>query len=128
MLDDDYDVGEFRIPLHGWIAERRFVVIREQVREWPRQRRPQADRCPRLYLRVFVTSCGSLRRRSGGTTVRCADMENHIAELQHDLGADGFCRKQFFATEAAFRAVLLLFNLLAEFQRGRVGRRFRDTA
>ena len=55
-------------------------------------------------------------------------MENHIAELQHDLGADGFCRKQFFATEAAFRAVLLLFNLLAEFQRGWVGRRFRDTA
>jgi hypothetical protein len=25
--------------------------------------------------------------------------------------------KQFFATEAAFRAILLLFNLLAEFQR-----------
>ena len=25
--------------------------------------------------------------------------------------------KQFFATDAAFRAVLLLFNLLAEFQR-----------
>src|SRR5215510_3730225 len=44
-------------------------------------------------------------------------MENRIAELQHDLGADGFCLKQFFATEAAFRAVLLLFNLLADFQR-----------
>ena len=48
---------------------------------------------------------------------RRADMENRIAELKHDLGADGFCLKQFFATEAAFRAVLLLFNLLAEFQR-----------
>ena len=44
-------------------------------------------------------------------------MENRIAELKHDLGADGFCLKQFFATEAAFRSVLLLFNLLAEFQR-----------
>jgi hypothetical protein len=44
-------------------------------------------------------------------------MENRIAELKHDLGADGFCLKQFFATEAAFRAVLVLFNLLAEFQR-----------
>jgi hypothetical protein len=44
-------------------------------------------------------------------------MENRIAELKHDLGADGFCMKQFFATEAAFRAVLLLFNLLAEVQR-----------
>jgi hypothetical protein len=44
-------------------------------------------------------------------------MENRIAELKHDLGAHGFCLKQFFATEAAFRSVLLLFNLLAEFQR-----------
>jgi hypothetical protein len=44
-------------------------------------------------------------------------MENRIAELKYDLGADGFCLQQFFATEAAFRAVLLLFNLLAEFQR-----------
>jgi hypothetical protein len=44
-------------------------------------------------------------------------MENRIAELKHDLGADGFCRKEFFATEAALQAVLLLFNLLAEFQR-----------
>jgi len=44
-------------------------------------------------------------------------MENRIAELKHDLGADGFCLKEFFATEAAFRALLLLFNLLAEFQR-----------
>jgi hypothetical protein len=44
-------------------------------------------------------------------------MENRIAGLKHDLGADGFCLKEFFATEAAFRAVLLLFNLLAEFRR-----------
>jgi hypothetical protein len=44
-------------------------------------------------------------------------MENRIAELKRHLGADGFCMKQFFATDAAFRAVLLLFNLLAEFQR-----------
>jgi hypothetical protein len=44
-------------------------------------------------------------------------MENRIAELKHDLGADGFCLQEFFAPEAAFQAVLLLFNLLAEFQR-----------
>ena len=36
---------------------------------------------------------------------------------RRSLGADGFCLKQFFATDAAFRAVLLLFNLLSEFQR-----------
>jgi hypothetical protein len=32
-------------------------------------------------------------------------------------GADGFCLKESFATEAAFQAVLLLFNLFSEFQR-----------
>jgi hypothetical protein len=44
-------------------------------------------------------------------------MENRIEELKNDLGADGFCLNAFFATEAAFRSILLLFNLLAEFQR-----------
>jgi hypothetical protein len=33
ILDDDYAAGEFRLQLHGWRAERRFVVLRERVRE-----------------------------------------------------------------------------------------------
>jgi hypothetical protein len=48
---------------------------------------------------------------------RRADMENRIAELKHDLAADDFCLRGFFATEAVFRSALLLFNLLGEFQR-----------
>ncbi len=44
-------------------------------------------------------------------------MENRIAELKHDLGAAGFCIKQFFATEAAFSCRVALFNLLSELQR-----------
>ena len=44
-------------------------------------------------------------------------MENRIAELKHDLGADRFCLKDFYATDAVFRSVLLLFNLLSEFRR-----------
>jgi hypothetical protein len=41
-----------------------------------------------------------------------AEVENRIAERKHDLGADGFCLQKFSATEAAFRAVLPVFNLL----------------
>jgi hypothetical protein len=44
-------------------------------------------------------------------------METQSEELKNDRGADGFCLKQFFATEAAFRSILLLFNLVAEFHR-----------
>ena len=46
-----------------------------------------------------------------------ADMENRIMELKHDLAAADFCLRQCYATEAAFRSILMLFNLLAEFQR-----------
>ena len=44
-------------------------------------------------------------------------MENRIEELKYDLAADDFCLRQFFATEAAFCGILMLFNLLSEFQR-----------
>jgi hypothetical protein len=117
MMDDDYAVGEFQLRLHGWNRERRFVVIREQVREGRDSVGRKLIDVPGYTFRVFVTSCPDPGEEIWRGYNRRADMENRIAELKHDLGADGFCLKQFFATEAAFRAVLLLFNLLAEFQR-----------
>jgi hypothetical protein len=117
MLDADYAAGEFRLKLLGWSVERRFVVIREQLREGRDSVGRRLIDVPGYTFRVFVTSCDAAPEEIWRDYNRRADMENRIAELKHDLGADGFCMKQFFATEAAFRAVLLLFNLLAEFQR-----------
>ena len=97
MLDDDYDVGEFRIPLHGWIAERRFVVIREQVCEGGDSVGRKLIDVPGYIFRVFVTSCDGPPEEIWRDYNRRADMEHRIAELQHDLGAEGFCRKQFIA-------------------------------
>jgi hypothetical protein len=116
-LDDDYAVGEFRLQLLGWCVERRFVVIREQVREDRDSVGRKLIDVPGYTFRVLVTSCPNPPEEIWRDYNRRADMENRIAELKHDLGADGFCLKQFFATDAAFRAVLLLFNLLSEFQR-----------
>ena len=117
VLDDHYAAGEFRLQLHGWSVERRFVVIRERLREDRDSVGRKLIDVPGYTFRVFVTSCAELPEEIWRDYNRRADMENRIAELKHDLGADGFCLKEFFATEAAFRAVLLLFNLLAEFQR-----------
>jgi hypothetical protein len=117
ILDDDYAAGEFQLRLHGWDVERRFVVLRERVREGRDSVGRKLIDVPGYTFRVFVTSCPDPPQEIWRGYNRRADMENRIAELKHDLGADGFCLKPFFATEAAFRAVLLLFNLLAEFQR-----------
>jgi len=116
-LDENFAVGEFRLQLHGWSVERRFAVIRERVREGRDSVGRKLIDVPGYTFRVFVTSGLDAPQEIWRDYNRRADMENRIAELKNDLGADGFCLKQFFATEAAFRAVLLLFNLLSEFQR-----------
>jgi hypothetical protein len=117
QVDENFAVGEFRLQLLGWSAERRFVVVRERLREDRDSLGRKLIDVPGYTFRVFATSCADVPEQIWRDYNGRADMENRIAELKHDLGADGFCLKEFFATEAAFRAVLLLFNLLAEFQR-----------
>jgi hypothetical protein len=56
-------------------------------------------------------------RRGYNQRVARGGMEQRIEELKSDLAADDFCPKEFFATEAAFLSILMLFNLLGEFQR-----------
>ncbi len=127
-LDEHYAVGEFSLQLWGWDRPRRFVVIREQLRS----ERPSLGRklleVPGYTFRVFVSNLALQPEEIWRDYNRRADMENRIAELKHDLGADDFCLREFFATEAAFRSILLLFNLLAEFQRASGLRTYRQPA
>jgi len=127
-LDQHYAVGEFSLQLWGWDRPRRFVVIREQLRA----ERPSLGRklleVPGYTFRVFVSNLALPPEEIWRDYNRRADMENRIAELKHDLGADDFCLREFFATEAAFRSILLLFNLLAEFQRASGLRTYRQPA
>jgi hypothetical protein len=116
-LDENYAVGEFRLMLCGWKQSRRFVVVRELARESRTSKGRKLIEVPGYTFRIFVTTRADAEEEIWRDYNRRADMENRIAELKHDLGADGFCLKQFFATEAAFQTILLLFNLLSEFQR-----------
>ncbi len=105
------------MQLFGWDRPRRFVVIRERLRaERPSLGRKLLD-VPGYTFRVFVSNLALPPEELWRDYNHRADMENRIAELKHDLGADDFCMQEFFATEAAFRSILLLFNLLGEFQR-----------
>jgi hypothetical protein len=45
------------------------------------------------------------------------DSENRLKELKEDFGADGFCLQSFNGTEAAFRLICFLFNLIADVKR-----------
>lgn len=116
-LDPYYAVGEFSLQLFGWDRPRRFVVIPEQLRTEPASLGRKLLEVPGYTFRIFVTNSPLPEEEIWRDYNRRADMENRIAELKHDLAADDFCLQEFFATEAAFRSILLLFNLLGEFQR-----------
>jgi len=116
-LDADYAVGEFRLRLWHWEQARRFVVVRERVREEKRAVGRKLLEVPGYTFRVFVTSRPDPPAEVWRDYNRRAEVEKRIAELKYDLAADDFCLHPFFATEAAFCAILRLFNLLGEFQR-----------
>src|SRR2546422_1669342 len=72
---------------------------------------------PGYTFRLLVTNSAAAPEEIWRDYNHRADVEKRIAELKYDLAADDFCLQEFFATEAAFCAVLLLFNLLSELQR-----------
>lgn len=117
VLDENYAVGECDVKLMGWSKPRRLVVVREQIRESKPSVGKKLIDLPEYTVRVFVTSLPEPPEQIWRDYNHRADMENRIAELKHDLGADRFCLQDFHATDAVFRSVLLLFNLLSEFRR-----------
>ena len=116
-LDETYAVGEFRLKLLGWDRERRFVVVREQLRETKRSLGRKLLEVPGYTFRVFVTNRSDAPEEIWRDYNQRACIEQRIEELKSDLAADDFCLREFFATEAAFLGILMLFNLLGEFQR-----------
>src|SRR5438309_6932857 len=116
-LDENYAVSEFQLKLWDWDRERRFVVIRERLREKEGSVGKKLLEVHGYTFRLFVTNSAAAPEEIWRDYNHRADVEKRIAELKYDLAADDFCLQEFFATEAAFCAVLLLFNLLSEFQR-----------
>jgi hypothetical protein len=72
---------------------------------------------PGYTFRVFVTNLPDAPEQIWRDYNQRACIEQRIEERESDLAADDFCLKEFFATQAVFLGILMLFNLLAEFQR-----------
>ncbi len=113
----NYAVGEFTTQLWGWKKPRRFIAVRERVRESKMAVGRKLLEVPGYTFRIFVTNRDEdpliLWRDYNGRAV----IEQRIEELKAELAADGFCMKGFFATESAFLAVLFTFNLLSLYQK-----------
>ena len=117
QIDDNYAVSEFRARLMGWPIERRFVVLRERVREDKEAVGRKLLDVPGYVFRVWVTNRDEEALELWHDYNGRATIEQRIEELKNDLAADGFCTQNFWATESAFLAVLFTFNLLSLYQK-----------
>jgi len=116
VIDEHLAAAEVWLQTLGASKARRFVVLRERIRETRATYGRRLLEVPGYTFRRWVTNRSdaalTLWRDYNGR----ACVEQRIEELKNDLGAKGFCLHSFFATEAAFLAVLFTFNLLSLYQ------------
>lgn len=112
-LDATHDVAEFSAELGAWSRPRRFIVVRIRLAD-PKEKR-LLD-VPGYEYRVMVTNRQEPPEWLWRHYDQRAAIEPRISELKSDLGAGDFCLRKFDPTEAAFRSVLFVFNLLSWLQ------------
>src|SRR5437868_608471 len=111
------EAAETSYSAHGWNAPRRLVVVRELLRERPQARGRKLLEVPGYTFHVLVTTLSHDPVQTWRFYNSRAEIENRIKELKEDFGAGGFCLQSFYGTEAAFRLICFLFNLVAQFKR-----------
>lgn len=115
-IEPGIDVTEFGYQGTKWLKPRRLVVVRHELKRKPDALGRELINIPGYRFSAFVTTLdlapAEIWRLYNG---RC-DSENRIAELKGDFGLNGFCLDSFYATEAAFRTVMIAYNLMSLFR------------
>ena len=121
-IGDGIEICDKTYQAQSWGQARRLVIVRQKIKL-----RPEAsgktlslfpeDEIHRQYrYSAYVTnqtySATDVWRNYRGR----ADCENRIKELKQDFGADNFCLKDFWATEAALIFVMIAYNLMSIFR------------
>jgi len=124
------EYAEIMFKASGWKKARRVVLVRKpKNEEEPRQQElfPEYADLNRYDYAAYLTnlkeSMVSIHRRYN----QRGESENRIKELKYDFGMDGFALQKFAGMEAAFRLVMVAYNIMTIFKRaimqGEINRR-----
>ena len=96
--------------------ERRYVIVRKKISKYPNSGGKLLFDEPTYRYSVYVTNLKLPVDQIYNIYNTRADCENRIKELKYDFGADNFCLKEFWATEASFRFIMMAYNIMALFK------------
>lgn len=95
---------------------RRYIVVRKRVADRPNATGKMLFDIPAYRYSCYVTNMDLPLDQIWNIYNTRADCENRIKELKTDFGLDNFCLKDFWATEASFRFIMVAYNLMSLFR------------
>ena len=111
--------AEIQYKSSGWKAARRVVLVGLPKKEKKPSDTPlftEYEIMDRYEFCAFITNTQASMIEVHRKYNQRGDSENRIKELKYDYGMDGFAMNSFAATDAAFRLVLLAYNVMAIFR------------
>ena len=102
---------------HNEGKSRRYIIIKKKVEDRPKASgKLLFDDLPGYRFSCFVTNLDLPLDQIWNIYNTRADCENRIKELKQDFGLENFCLKDFWATEASFRFIMVAYNLMSLFR------------
>jgi hypothetical protein len=102
---------------HANKKKRRYIIVRKQVDIRPKSSgKLLFEELPIYRYSCYVTNMDLPLDVIWNIYNSRADCENRIKELKEDFGLANFCLKDFWATEASFRFIMVAYNIMSLFR------------
>lgn len=103
---------------HKWTQARKMVIVRTPKNHIVEKGIlfTEIAEFEKYEYKVFITNVEFSAALIHGLYNKRANAENRIKELKYDYGIEGFALKEFGAMEAAFRYVMIAYNVMAVFK------------
>lgn len=113
------EICEFEYQSPDWKRPRRIVAVRKSIEKLPKSTGKLLlfdEPAGRYRYSAYVTNMDLPAEQIWEMYKQRGDAENRIKELKYDFALDTFCMNNFWGTEAAFRSILMAYNMLALFR------------
>jgi len=118
-LKDGMEICEFEYQSPEWKKPRRMVAVRKNIQILTKATGKLLlfdEPVGKYRYSLYVTNLDLPAEQIWLSYKDRADAENRIKELKYDFGLDSFCMDKFWATEAAFRTIMIAYNLMSLFR------------
>ena len=118
-LKDGIEIAEFEYQSPEWKKPRRMVAVRKNIEILTKATGKLLlfdEPVGKYRYSLYVTNIDLPAEQIWLSYKDRADAENRIKELKYDFGLDSFCMDKFWATEAAFRMIMVAYNMMSLFR------------